>query len=459
MFSPRSLITVALSLAMVLIGINSQSGWLFWLAGLLLAALAVSWLDSLFQVRNLEAERIHKPAVSEDQALDIRLKVRNRGRFPRHLLAVVDGDPCRKDAPARFTLKAPRRSFKSLLREADTDEPYGQDAGPHGIIYHANEPAPLFVSRLAGGGETALSYRRAGLRRGVYRDWPVYFYSEGILGFSRHSSRVNPASRLEVLPSYVELASFPLLDSLLQRVRQPQHAAVRGEGLDFYGVREYQPGDPLGRVHWRTTARRGALVVREFERERGMRLVILIDNRSRDLRGWKPEDRLDLQARIAASAAEYAWTAGCPVTLAAYQGMELMLYDTPGFQAALSWLASLEATGEPEPEEQLKGLAPLLGGETFICQIMAVEDQGELPPATAVPPTYRLAWILVVGPGGGKPWGGPFAKEALRSRREESLSEPPPQLAGLILCREGEDLRKCLENPLTGSVDWRDPGR
>src|SRR5438445_13416249 len=38
-----------------------------------------------------------------------------------------------------------------------------------------------------------------------------------------------------------------------------------GSGTEMFGAREYRPGDPLRRIHWRSSARHGELIVREFE--------------------------------------------------------------------------------------------------------------------------------------------------------------------------------------------------
>ncbi|MDI6874519.1 DUF58 domain-containing protein [Candidatus Solincola sp.] len=453
MFSARSLTVVALSLAMILIGINSQSGWLFWLAGLLLAALLVSWLESLFQVRNLDAERSLPPRAVEGEDLEVEIRVRNGGRFSRHLLAVVDADPCESGAPARFSLKVARRSIRDIFREvlAGGSEEADGDRHPGGTTV-------LLLPRLAGAQEAVLKYRRGGLRRGVYRDWPLYFYSEGTLGLSRHSSRITPDSRLEVHPSYVELTAFPFLDVLLYPWREPLPVASRGEGLDFYGVREYQPGDPLGRVHWRTTARRGDLVVREFEAERSTRLFILLDNRGGDLGGWKARDRLDLQARVAASAAAYAWSVGCPVTLAAYRGSTPVIHDAPGLQSALGWLAALEAEGEPGPREQLEGLRHRIPRGALVCQIMAVSAPADLPRPPSMPQGSRLAWILVTGSDGKKWQPSGNGAGSLEDLLRRGYVELPPTLEGIAVCIEGDDLGKCLENPCVTCAGWRRPG-
>jgi len=64
-----------------------------------------------------------------------------------------------------------------------------------------------------------------------------------------------------VLPQFTSLA-----DRLHVREVEASLAAPRaGSGTEMFGVREYRPGDPLRRIHWRSSARHGELIVREFE--------------------------------------------------------------------------------------------------------------------------------------------------------------------------------------------------
>ena len=52
---------------------------------------------------------------------------------------------------------------------------------------------------------------------------------------------------------------------------------TRGLGGEMYALRAYQEGDPRSRIHWRATAKRGRLIVREDVLERGAPLVVLFD--------------------------------------------------------------------------------------------------------------------------------------------------------------------------------------
>lgn len=51
----------------------------------------------------------------------------------------------------------------------------------------------------------------------------------------------------------------------------------KGEGVEFAGIREYQPGDPLRSVNWTASARRGGLHVTERLAEQAAKVVTLID--------------------------------------------------------------------------------------------------------------------------------------------------------------------------------------
>jgi uncharacterized protein (DUF58 family) len=83
---------------------------------------------------------------------------------------------------------------------------------------------------------------------------------------------------IEVLPR--PLATF-LLEPRGGRSRLAATAGrpgrVRGDGSDLRELREHQPGDPFRRIAWKASARRGVLLVREFEREERDVVWIVLD--------------------------------------------------------------------------------------------------------------------------------------------------------------------------------------
>jgi len=50
-----------------------------------------------------------------------------------------------------------------------------------------------------------------------------------------------------------------------------------GEGVEFHAVREYQPGDPLKIINWKATARTGRIMTNEYESERKVDVIFIVD--------------------------------------------------------------------------------------------------------------------------------------------------------------------------------------
>ena len=113
-------------------------------------------------------------------------------------------------------------------------------------------------------------------RRGGYKLGPTRLISGDPFGLFR-TERVFPAEdSLVVLPMIYEISSFLSPPGLL-----PGGQVIRRKALDITphasGVREYVPGDPIKRIHWPTTARRGQLVVKEFEQDPHAEVWLFLD--------------------------------------------------------------------------------------------------------------------------------------------------------------------------------------
>jgi uncharacterized protein (DUF58 family) len=178
------------------------------------------------------------------------------------------------------------------------------------------------------------------LRRGpvMIRDWSLV--AGDPLGLFRTRTRGRELELALLLPRFAALRARPLVRELEASVV----ASRAGTGTEIFGVREYRPGDPLRRIHWRSTARRGELIVREFEPPAVQNLGIFCDpNPGSDLEA-------DQVARLAASEAWDCLRAGGRVTLWA-PGCEPSRPDEErNFFALLEWLARYpQRSGEAVP--------------------------------------------------------------------------------------------------------------
>ncbi|MEO8745301.1 MAG: DUF58 domain-containing protein [Candidatus Dormiibacterota bacterium] len=179
-----------------------------------------------------------------------------------------------------------------------------------------------------------------GLRRGPVgaRSWVVE--SSDLVGFFR-SRRSSPDAELAlVLPRFASLTRRPEVHELEASLAAPR----AGSGTELVGVREYRPGDSRRRIHWRSSARHGELVVREYEPPGVHTLGIFCDPNPAG-----PE-AADQVARLAASEAWDCIREGGRVMLWA-PGLEPSRpNEARSLWALLEWLARYPFTSPPRGE-------------------------------------------------------------------------------------------------------------
>jgi len=125
---------------------------------------------------------------------------------------------------------------------------------------------------------SAWSYNLAPRRRGTH-DWgPLFARVLGPWGLAWSQRQLLPASPVRIYPQVRWGGKVGRLLALAHRRELGQSPTrLEGIGSEPYALRQYRPGDPLSRIHWRATARQGRLVAREDTWERGTHLLILLD--------------------------------------------------------------------------------------------------------------------------------------------------------------------------------------
>ena len=224
---------------------------------------------------------------------------------------------------------------------------------------HARGPA-RFVAGIAGAGlEAGTGFVPSGGWRAVREHGPV---SRGPIAAERLALESSDPLAFfrsrRAMPTEALTVALPLFTSFSERVQvreiESQLTVVRaGHGTDLYGVREYRPGDPLRRIHWKTSARRGELVVREFEPP-GLRVLgLLLES--------EPASRAaaDQLARLAASEAWDCIRAGGRVVAWSAGLQPLPVEEGRSVWSVLDWLARWPqlSVADEEPPRVLDAIA------------------------------------------------------------------------------------------------------
>ena len=142
-------------------------------------------------------------------------------------------------------------------------------------------------------------------RRGVYNVGPLVAVTSDPLGLTEKETVVAEHFELLVHPRIEFVSDRPLTRQYEDPPIRPPVSKPWPSGLEFYGMREYSPGDDLRRIVWRASARMGKLMVREAEQGITDHVTVVLDtdrgSHSRD--GYEVSESFEMGVRAAASLA------------------------------------------------------------------------------------------------------------------------------------------------------------
>jgi uncharacterized protein (DUF58 family) len=133
------------------------------------------------------------------------------------------------------------------------------------------------VPALAPGAAMDVEVRAEALRRGVAHSHGVTVGRSDPLGLLKSLSPVPRRSNLIVLPRRYALPPLDLPGSRRYQPGGVTLAASVGDSEEFVGLRDYRPGDPLQRIHWKSFARAGRPIVKEHQDEYFERHALVLD--------------------------------------------------------------------------------------------------------------------------------------------------------------------------------------
>ena len=185
----------------------------------------------------------------------LRLVGERAGLFPR----ATEGD--RLEVSLKLTAK--RRASTFILEERVPDR--------------LGSTVKVPITRLPSGQEVTHSYSVRCTRRGVYQVGPLVAVAGDPLGLRQRETVIAEPFELLVHPKVELVSDRPLTRQFEDPPMRPPVSKPWPSGLEFYGMREYVPGDDLRRIVWRASARTGKIMVREAEQGITDKITIILD--------------------------------------------------------------------------------------------------------------------------------------------------------------------------------------
>jgi len=156
-----------------------------------------------------------------------------------------------------------------------------RDTLPKGLRGTAEGSFPALGSGLRGGASggqrtVRLSYAITGVRRGVHSIGPLSVRATDPFGLARRVTSFRERTSVIVAPAIIDL---PPLADYAGEAGGTLHSTTNqlGQGADNLVARPYSPGDSMRRIHWRATAHRDELMVRQEEQESTPEASVVLD--------------------------------------------------------------------------------------------------------------------------------------------------------------------------------------
>jgi uncharacterized protein (DUF58 family) len=168
------------------------------------------------------------------------------------------------------------RSVGNGVPGHDSSAQANQSAEPANLGAGSRKSVPVRVGRIEPKGQIVTSYVLPKSTRGEYQLGPLRFEQADVFGLWRKTRHFDTTETILVRPKVHDL----LGEATGRQQQAPSRTAnpTLSSSIAFDRLRAYVVGDDLRRVHWKTSARAGELMVRETLDEIVDDILILIDD-------------------------------------------------------------------------------------------------------------------------------------------------------------------------------------
>jgi uncharacterized protein (DUF58 family) len=320
-------------------------------AALALTGLALGY-TTIASARLTAQRRVHPARLFHDAEGLVELRLRNAGRLPTATLQVEDTAPSSITDGSRFVR-----------------------------------------SPLAPDGVAVLRYRLHGRHRGRFTIGPLTVRLRDPFGIAARGHRFGSTDDVVVYPPVWRLSAAVALGGTQGSGGEGRPRPL-ASGDELANVRDYVRGDDLRKVHWRSTAHRGKLMVRQDESRATPTATVVLDTRAAAHAGHGPSSSFETAVSTAASVTFHVSERG--------YGVRLLTAPLAGAPRPVPWELTLEqlAVLEPDRRSDLDGLWQQLAhgaaGDGLLIAVVTVPDAAALRRMVRAGRAFNTRFALLV---------------------------------------------------------------
>jgi uncharacterized protein (DUF58 family) len=236
---------------------------------LLFAFLIFAWASSFFFRANFAATRILPRVGTAGQPLPYRVRIKNLTAKNQGGLTLLED---LADAQPNFT-----DWLAFQLAESKRVRPFRVAQRRRGNPFRLALLNEAEVPLLPAQGEAEARGEMFPLRRGLVRFTGVILARPDALGLFRSFIKISAPQTVLILPRRYLIPPIALPGALRYQEGGVALASNVGRSEEFVALRDYRHGDPLRHIHWRSWAKTGKPIVKEFEDEFFVRHALVLD--------------------------------------------------------------------------------------------------------------------------------------------------------------------------------------
>lgn len=262
-FTAAGMLVLAAMILSGVFGIDTTQSTAYRMFAFLLVLLGIALIGRRWRRGRFAMVRMLPRAATSGENFEYRVRLTNLSQTEAQSLSLRDelADPRPDYAQFCAAMKWP--SYRGWLRLIERKR--------------IGRVALASIDKLGPGAAIEVRVAAQALRRGRMHFTRALVGCDEVLGLARGLTTLALEQNLVVLPRRYALPPLSLPGGRRYQQGGVTLASSVGDSEEFIGLRDYRPGDPLQKVHWKSFARLGHPVVREYQDEYFERYALILD--------------------------------------------------------------------------------------------------------------------------------------------------------------------------------------